>query len=1177
MRHRLIKSMILAVFGALTLALIPANISASWTTGSGNREPIGASSAFTGSVANPVAYYDSKYFPTVEGAVESANAAGSKTVYVIPGTNPTIKRSFTINSGITLCLPYEGTTYINSPASNSTLVQQDNATYMKSKVIVDSGVTITNNGTIYVGGTIGAGGGGGKNGGHTCGNYAQLTFKDNSKLNCNSGSKVYVYGYVTEFTNHNGDYSDNADISSWPKIYLKSGSLLNAPFVVHDFRGGSITSGLYSDRSSKNVIFFNEYEIMNIKPYIEVSYGAQVTVDTWLYASSSAYSSKDIKLIGNSNSYLFQMNSGSTIAFKYNYGNDNTVNSTYGNRYKNFMDIRMYGSFAINSLTLSVAGTSLNTSAYRFAISYLFHLRFYNGSTSFSNMAKMLPGSKFIINSGASITIGDLSIYDSFTDGSDGHTAYPSAAPEADFINNGLVNATKLAGKVKTENNSASLTVSTASITSYEHLSHTGSSFSTTCTYTTINTSLKLRLLKNGSVGSSYTIVGGGTYYSYKDSSNNCGWYSNSGTISYNTNGSSSSFANKTVSIGASGYALTASDLSNTPTKPYYSFDGWYLDDSFTTQATVGMAIYSSVELIAKWSPVNYSISYHFNTMYDGTTISGTASNNANNPTTYNAESSLPLYPASYGSYIFDGWYLDSSFNNKISTVTGDVLTSLSSPYTLNLYGRWYPAGTATYVITYSNSNTDEGCTCIDSETILSVNMSKYVTPDLSTYNSDTTYDKYFDGWYLDSNFNTKYTSYTQITSSCTLYARWYNKNLVTASIAGNDLFSVSRYLNKNSTFTIPDASAYIEIPTGYEMKWTVSGGDLNGNTYSTGDTVTLSTTWGQTINIVGSIVPKSFTLTIKIGTNETATYNVKRNGTTITNGSGSIAASGTATISGVQTGDTVTLTLTASENYTAGSITATNLDGTASPFTVNGSGTPSINVANASQASSCLLPDSLITMADGTQKAVKDIEQGDLVLVFNHETGELDVAPITFNDHDEELLFTVLYLNFSNGKSVGVISEHGFFDLDTMRYEYIREDNYQEFIGHRFYTEEGDEAILTSVDVRVELTECYSPTSFYHFDYFVEGMLSMPGGITGLFNIFEYGEDLKYDEEAYNRDIETYGLFTYEDLAPLGVTEIMFEAYAGKYLKVALGKGILTEEYLEYLIARYGGFTEEP
>ena len=225
---------------------------------------------------------------------------------------------------------------------------------------------------------------------------------------------------------------------------------------------------------------------------------------------------------------------------------------------------------------------------------------------------------------------------------------------------------------------------------------------------------------------------------------------------------------------------------------------------------------------------------------------------------------------------------------------------------------------------------------------------------------------------------------------------------------------------------------------------------------------------------------------------------------------------------------------------------------------------------------SSCLHPNTIITMSDGTQKAVRDIQQGDMVLVFNHETGQLDVTPITFNDHDEATLMNVIYCNFSNGKTVGVIYEHGFFDLDTMRYEYIREDNYSKFIGHRFYTEEGGEAILTSVDVRAEYTECYSPTSFFHFDYFVEGMLSMPGGITGLFNIFEYGEDLKYDEDSYNHDIETYGLFTYEDLAPLGVTEIMFEAYAGKYLKVALGKGILTEEYLAYLIERYGGFTED-
>ena len=226
-------------------------------------------------------------------------------------------------------------------------------------------------------------------------------------------------------------------------------------------------------------------------------------------------------------------------------------------------------------------------------------------------------------------------------------------------------------------------------------------------------------------------------------------------------------------------------------------------------------------------------------------------------------------------------------------------------------------------------------------------------------------------------------------------------------------------------------------------------------------------------------------------------------------------------------------------------------------------------------EGASCILPTTLVTMADGSRKQVKNISQGDLVKVFNHETGKIDIAPITFNDYEPEAFVNVINLNFSNGSYVGVVSEHGFFDLDTMRYEYIDEYNYQEFVGHRFYGENGDTITLVNAYVDTQYTEVYSPTSFYHLDYFVEGILSMPGGITGLFNIFEYGDNLQYEPEAYARDIETYGLFTYEDLAPLGVTEIMFEAYAGKYLKVALGKGILTEEYLAYLIDRYGGFTD--
>ena len=147
--------------------------------------------------------------------------------------------------------------------------------------------------------------------------------------------------------------------------------------------------------------------------------------------------------------------------------------------------------------------------------------------------------------------------------------------------------------------------------------------------------------------------------------------------------------------------------------------------------------------------------------------------------------------------------------------------------------------------------------------------------------------------------------------------------------------------------------------------------------------------------------------------------------------------------------------------------------------------------------------------------------------------------------------------------------------DENIKRIEYIDEYNYQDFIGHRFYTIDGTPTTLIDAYVQEEYTMCYELPSYYHLNFFTENILSMPGGLKGLFNIFEYSETLQYDQELMEQDINTYGLFTIEEFEPLGVTEEMFNAYAGKYLKVALGKGILTEEYLMYLIERYGKYTE--
>jgi hypothetical protein len=64
---------------------------------------------------------------------------------------------------------------------------------------------------------------------------------------------------------------------------------------------------------------------------------------------------------------------------------------------------------------------------------------------------------------------------------------------------------------------------------------------------------------------------------------------------------------------------------------------------------------------------------------------------------------------------------------------------------------------------------------------------------------------------------------------------------------------------------------------------------------------------------------------------------------------------------------------------------------------------------------------------------------------------------------------------------------------------------------------------------------------------------------------------DENYDFEAMEKDIETYGLYTYEEMSELvELPEAMFDAAGGKYLKVSIGKGNMTEADLAAMITRY-------
>jgi uncharacterized repeat protein (TIGR02543 family) len=233
---------------------------------------------------------------------------------------------------------------------------------------------------------------------------------------------------------------------------------------------------------------------------------------------------------------------------------------------------------------------------------------------------------------------------------------------------------------------------------------------------------------------------------------------------------------------------------------------------------------------------------------------------------------------------------------------------------------------------------------------------------------------------------------------------------------------------------------------------------------------------------------------------------------------------------------------------------------------------------------SSCVAEGTLITLADGTQVAVEELTGNEELLVWNMFTGEFGSAPILFIDSDEAAQYEVINLYFSDGTQVKVIDEHAFWDFNLSRYVFLDEDAAQ-YIGHSFNKQSmvDGEMVWTSVqlidvEIQTEYTTAWSPVTFGYLCYYVNGMLSMPGATEGFINIFDVNsQTMMYDQTAYAEDIENFGLFTYEEFAEIiDIPEIVFNAFGGQYLKVSLGKNLITWETISALIARYSVFFEQ-
>lgn len=555
------------------------------------------------------------------------------------------------------------------------------------------------------------------------------------------------------------------------------------------------------------------------------------------------------------------------------------------------------------------------------------------------------------------------------------------------------------------------------------------------------------------------------------------------------------------------------------PTKTTQWLEGWYTAEDGGTKIGAAGASFTmpsaDTTYYAYWSP-KYTVTYDAN----GGTV-GTSS------VTYEG-TALTLPTPTNGTKTFEGWFTAEEDGTKI----GAESDSYTPTENITLYAHWSDNIKVTF-------NGNGGTSGTNSDTY------DHVTP--ITLPAATWAGHQFNGWYTASSGGTEVgdtgASYAP-TEPTTLYAQW---TAYTVSFDGNGATNPSALsAGSNGSVTLPTPTR-----TGYTFNgWytEASGGTKIGNggaSYTPTADITLHAQWTQL----------KFTVTISAGSNgsvsPTSIANVPY-GKTIT------VSSNTLTINGTK------VTATADSDYSFDKWDVSNGATVTKNMTITASFKSSDN--------SCLPSGTLITLADGTQKPVEDVKLGDLIMTWDFETGGIAAQPVIFYESVREP-YNHITLTFDDGSELGICNQHALFDYHLRNYAYIDADTAHDMVGRSFMAYDFDSGTIyqktvTNVSVEVRDATKYEMVTAYNLNYFSNTILGDEGRITG-YTFFDVTEDFAYDPIQKQADIETYGLFTYEEFSDY-MSETQFNLVNGPYFKQLIQKGYYTMEHLFEILNIY-------
>ncbi len=1011
------------------------------------------------------------------------------------------------------------------------------------------------------------------------GGYATLKVPENIKLNVNGtitvnailtavdGALSYInganYGELVigngvEITfNNNSIFNGIGFVTGDGTIKITDGATVNEPLNATGFKGFNATQG-----ASVDSFPINQFTLSSIATEMSVAYGAKYNVLCYIVLTKSNmtgswgvttnFAGKPVT--GKDKPPFMQMSEGSTVNKKVN-PEDGKVEFTFnGDIQINNLDIA-----SVDMLSIKL---NLQTTGFQIPLAGHFKLEVQSGTLMIPEGVelKLLPGATVIVKQGATLDVKGAIYsygknvvfpegYDQFEDGKNYPVTGVGGTAEV-YKTNVILGYTattpvvfRVEGTLKAETGSelgveilgaegATIEVSSSSL---RHVTITEDD--------TTSTNPHPYTVEFSSRGinqdASSTPFAKGTWH-YTDGN----WKGDYYQIVYNANGGELKGEDSDL------YNLEALEKdtiqTENPERAYHTFAGWYYDQNCTQEVGVySHAIPNAGEVItvyAKWDEIEYTIK--FNVAYlsefnqtsivipEAITWSYSKLVSFNDPT-WDRDAVADL--------VFSGWYSNSNFMDSVTGISKENIDLfMTEGTTITVYG-YFKLDNEFAVLFMDEAELYETEDAAQHKQNLLYEHSSLQTnlvgekgkdvPGIADATKilkgidDNQREFYFGGWYVSVNGeeimideSTPIPEKYLTEGNLVLHAKWIQKAQIKVTLWSN--YSPEK--------------TYAEIA--------VDGGSFEVQTKA------------KDYQYFYYYYPKDTSVKITI---------YVRDGN-----AGSSQPSGHLKVAGT-TVDTINNVSQNNKSYT---ITMPDPANGIVDLELHGNGMSGL----------CLFEGTLVMLADGTQKKVEDLTYDDMLLVFNHTTGKYEASPMLNNAHVEDApgWFRVIYLTFSDGTKIGVVTEHAFFDSDLNQYVYLGEDNAREFIGHKFVNTKfinGDfvtgEITLVDVEVVEKYGRRYSPIAYLQFSAIVEGLWGITEVVHsdysvdhGYVNYFEFDENRIYDEAKMQTDIEKYGLYTYEDFADI-ITYEEFMKGPWKFFKVAVGKGQLSYEDIRFII----------